>query len=82
MSQKVITSPNICDEEINENISVTMVNKWMKTDIVIQLIELNIFPVNVIKVVLTKRFFEVRKPYTSFAHLYEAVSEQREKACF
>ena len=62
------------------NLCVTMLNEWMKTNIVLQLIDFNIFPLNFIKAALIKRFFEERKTYTSFAYLYEAVTDHRGKA--
>ena len=81
MSQQMNTSSDVSD--IFENLSVddeTIINQWIKADIVLQLIDLDKFPINLIKVVLNKRHLEGKKPYSSFAHLYEAVIDHRDKA--
>ena len=65
------------DDSNIDTLGLRAVNQWMNTDIVIQLIDLSAFPIDVIKTVLTKRWYEERKPFTSFAHLYDAVSQYK-----
>ena len=52
-----------------------VITEIMETDAVKQLIELNAFPTDVIKEVLQKRLEEGRGPFTSFAHLYDTISQ-------
>jgi hypothetical protein len=66
------------DEEIVNALGVRAVAEWMGTGIVVQMMELGVGSVDVIKAVLNKRWHAERQPYTSFAQLYDAViSETR-----
>ena len=65
------------EEENTDALGVRAVNEWMNSDIVIQLIDLNAFPIDVIKAVLNKRWHDYRQPFPSFAQLYDAVSQWR-----
>ncbi|XP_054164283.1 putative inhibitor of apoptosis [Oppia nitens] len=66
------------DYEDNERLlAINAVNEWMHSDIVLQLIDLDAFPMDVIKGVLNKRWYDERQPFSSFAQIYDAVSEWR-----
>ncbi|CAG2179484.1 unnamed protein product, partial [Oppiella nova] len=66
------------DEEIVNALGVRAVAEWMGTDIVVQMMDLGVGSIDVIKAVLNKRWHAERQPYTSFAQLYDAViSETR-----
>ena len=63
------------EEEDIDTLGVTAVNEWMNSDIVLQLIDLNAFPEEVIRTVLFQRWRREKQPFSSFAHLYDAVSQ-------
>ncbi|CAG2121256.1 unnamed protein product [Medioppia subpectinata] len=65
------------DEESVNALGIRAVNEWMNTDIVLQIMDINVGTVDQVKAVLNKRWHEVRQPYTSFAQLYDAVTSQR-----
>ena len=61
---------------------MSIVNQWMNSDIVLQLIAINAFPIDDIRNVLTKRYYEQGEPFPSFAHLYDAITEYRVRKLF
>ncbi len=75
--QLMITNSSQSVEDLNDTLRLRAVNEWMNTDIVLQLIALNTFNINVIKAALNRRWHEERKPFSSFAGLYNAVSQWR-----
>jgi hypothetical protein len=76
--QEIISSSGSdSEEEFNDALGMRVVNEWMNTDIVLQLINLNTFNRDVIKAVLNRRWHEERQPFSSFADLYDAVSQWR-----
>ena len=64
-------------EDQNNVLNASSINEWMNSDIVIQLIDLNAFPIDVIKSVLNKRWLDEREPFPSLAQLYDAVNQWR-----
>ncbi len=75
--QLMITNGSESVEDLSDTLGLRAVNEWMNTDIVLQLIDLNTFSIDVIKAALNRRWHEERKPFSSFAELYDAVSQWR-----
>jgi hypothetical protein len=75
--QLMVTNSSQSMEDSSDTLGLRAVNEWMNTDIVLQLITLNTFNIDVIKAALNRRWHEERKPFSSFAELYDAVSQWR-----
>ncbi|CAG2110562.1 unnamed protein product, partial [Medioppia subpectinata] len=61
------------DEESVNALGIRAVNEWMNTEIVLQIMDINVGTVDQVKAVLNKRWYDVKQPYTSFAQLYDAI---------
>ena len=59
----------------NESKEMSAVNELLKTEIVLQIIDLDAFPLDIIKSVLLIRWRDENTNFTSFAHLYDAVTD-------
>jgi len=59
----------------NEIVVCQLVNQWMNSSMVQQLISLNEFSIDLIRATLNGRYYSCKKPFESFADLYVAIRE-------
>ena len=72
---KNVSYKNDVDKDNKSRLAANVVNEWMQSSLVKQLIELNLFSPHIIKTVLFKRYDDFHHPYLSFAQLYDDVAE-------
>ncbi len=66
------------DNDINSSDDITVcqiVDQWMNSDLVQQLISINKFSTDLIRATLNRRYHSFRKPFESFADLYETIRQ-------
>jgi hypothetical protein len=62
-------------DETPDELAIRVVDQWMKSDIVIKLLDLNSFSIDMIKACLDRRWSNFQQPYESFDALYNDVSK-------
>ena len=52
-----------------------VVDGWMSIELVQEFVSLNLFPIDLVKLALHRRYYSHKKPFDSFADIYDKVSE-------
>ncbi|XP_054154247.1 baculoviral IAP repeat-containing protein 2-like [Oppia nitens] len=70
-------SSSIGNTNREAELACQMVDQWLANNPVVrQLMDLNLYSVDVLRATLNQRYYQCRRPYDSFAQLYDAVSTQ------
>ena len=68
-------------QEAEDELVCRVVDEWLSTDPLVQeFVSLNLYPIDLVKVVLNHRYYSHKRPFNSFADMYDTVSALAERS--